>query len=162
VEVADLDPVGCLGVEPTHDLGGVRGVRDEEDLVRVAVVGDEVVDHAAGLVVAAERVLGLTGTDAVEVVGQRCVDVAGRTRAAHDGLAEMAHIEDPDALADGQVLLDHPAARVLDRHLPAAEIGHLRAQVNVAPVQRRSAQVGHARDASIARDEHLRQRRDPA
>ena len=51
----------------------------------------------------------------------------------------------PTALADGGVLGDHAAAGrgVLDRHLPAAEVGQLGAQVDVAVVQRRTAQLSH-------------------
>ena len=144
VQVADLDSLGRGRGQPAHHLGRVRRVGDEEHLVVAAVVGDQVVHHAAGRVVAAQRVLRLAGVDAAEVVGQRRVHVLRRTRSAHHGLAEMADVEHPHRLAHGQVLLDHTAAGILDRHRPAAEIGHLRAQVDVALVQRRSAQVGHA------------------
>jgi hypothetical protein len=74
----------------------------------------------------------------------------------------MAHVEHPDGLPHSQVLLDDAAAGVLDRHLPATEICQLGAQVDVARVQRRSAQLAHAPDASIARYQHFRQRRGPA
>ena len=59
VVVDDLDPVGRLGLETAHDLGGVGGVGHEQHVLVVLEVGDEVVDDAAGRVVAAERVLRL-------------------------------------------------------------------------------------------------------
>ena len=53
----------------------------------------------------------------------------------HRGLAEVAHVEDADALAHGGVLGDDAAAGVLDRHVPATEVGHLGAEGDVAVVQ---------------------------
>jgi hypothetical protein len=47
VQVLDLDAVRCVGLQAPDDLAGVGGVRDEEDLVLAAHVGDEVVDDAA-------------------------------------------------------------------------------------------------------------------
>ena len=51
----------------------------------------------------------------------------------------------PTAVADRRVLLQHAAAagRVLDRHLPAAEVGQLGAERDVPVVQRRVQQIGH-------------------
>ena len=152
VQVDHLDALRRGGRQPAHHLGRVRRVGDEEHLVVVAVVGDQVVHHPAGGVVTAQRVLRLAGTHPSEVVGERGVDVRRRTRPAHHGLAEMADVEKADRLADGGVLLDDAAAGILDRHLPAAEVGHLRAQRDVAVVQRRTLgrSVAHRADASIA------------
>ena len=86
-------------------------------------------------VVAAQRVLRLTRADAAQVVGQARVDEVGGARPADRRLAEVAHVEDADALAHRGVLGDDAAAGVLDRHLPAAEVGHLRAEGDVAVVQ---------------------------
>ena len=60
--------------------------------------------------------------------------------AAHPHLAEVRDVEQPDRLAHRRVLLQHAAARVLDRHLPAAEVGELGAQRHVPVVQRRVLQ----------------------
>jgi hypothetical protein len=46
-------------------------------------------------------------------------------------------VEDADPLADGLVLLQHTTAGVLDRHLPAAEVGELGTEGDVAFVDRR-------------------------
>ena len=53
----------------------------------------------------------------------------------HRGLAEVADVEDADALAHRGVLGDDAAAGVLDRHVPAAEVGHLGAEGDVAVVE---------------------------
>ena len=75
------DPLGSLVAEAAHDLGRVGGIGDEQHVLVVLEVGDQVVDDAAGRVVAAQRVLRLARSDLAEVVGQRGVDVRRRTRA---------------------------------------------------------------------------------
>ncbi len=67
-------------------------------------------------------------------------------------LAQVADVEDPDALPDRGVLLDH-ARGVLHRHRPAPELGELRAERHVPIVQRRAQQiavVGHGRKPTAA------------
>ena len=147
----DLDAFRCGRREPAHHLSGVRGVRHEEHLVVADEVGDQVVDDTAGLV-AAQRVLRLPGFDPPEVVGQARVDERARAGSAHGGLAEVRDVEDAHRLADRRVLLQHAAAArgVFDGHLPAAEVGELRPQVDVAFVQRRSLQT-HSRTVSTSR-----------
>ncbi len=137
VLVGHGDRLGCRCGQPAHHLGGVRGVRDEEDLVVADQVGDQVVDDATGLV-AAQGVLRLAGRDAPEVVRQAPVDELARAGPADGGLAEVRHVEDPDRLTHRGVLLQHATAacRVLDRHLPTAEVGELRAESDVPVVQR--------------------------
>ena len=51
-------PAGRGGLQQRDDAGGVLGVRHEEH-VALAAVDDQVVDDAAGLLVAAQRVLRL-------------------------------------------------------------------------------------------------------
>ena len=144
VPVGHRDTVRCRVREPANDLGRVGRVRHEEHEVVGEPVRDEVVDHAAGRVVAAHRVLRLTGHDAVQVVGQARVDELGRARSAHVGLAEVRHVEHPDRFSYRRVLLDHAAAGVLERHVPTGESGELRAERDVPVVQGRSEWgVGH-------------------
>ncbi len=154
--VADLDAVGRGLVEPADDLGGVGGVGHEQQVLVVAVVDDQVVDDAAGVLVAAQRVLRLARADLGQVVGQRRVDELGGAGPGDHGLAEVADVEDADRRADRGVLLDHAtlAAGVLERHRPATELGELRAQRLVAVVERRPEQlvvVTHARKPIAAR-----------
>ena len=68
----------------------------------------------------------------------------GGPRPPDHRLAEMADVEEADALTYRGVLLDDAATGILDRHLPATEVGHLRAQRDMSVVKWRSAQVGHA------------------
>lgn len=142
VLVGDGDLLRRGGAQPAHDLGGVRGVRDEEDVVVGVQVGDDVVHHAAGRVVAAERVLRPTRTDPAQVVAEAGVDELGRAGAAHPGLAQVRHVEDPHRRTHRGVLLEHPAAGVLQRHLPAPEGGELGTESGVPLVQRGTAQPG--------------------
>ena len=81
----------------------------------------------------------------------------GARPADHD-LAEVAHVEDADRGAHRGVLLDD--AGVLQRHVPAAELGELRAEGRVPVVQRRAGErgrrgglgsVGHDGDSTDAR-----------
>ena len=72
----------------------------------------------------------------VEVVAQAGVQGGDGALAADHQLAEVADVEDPDGLADRRVLLEHPGGLVLQRHLPAAELGELRAEGDVPLVQR--------------------------
>ncbi len=135
--LAEVLPQATGADAPGHldDLAAVGGVGDEEDLVLAADVGDEVVDDAAARLVAAQRVLRLARADLAQVVGEPVVHEVDRTRTPDDPLAQVADVEDPHGLPHGDVLLEHAAARVLDRHVPAAEVGELGAERDVAVVQ---------------------------
>ena len=61
---------------------------------------------------------------------------------AHPRLAEVRHVEDPGTGTHGGVLLDDAAARVLQRHLPAAELGELRTEGQVPVMQWRAQEHG--------------------
>ena len=124
VPVDHLDALGSRGLQPTAYLCGVRGVGDEEDVVVGPQVLDEVVDDPARGV-AAQRVLRLTRTDPAQVVGEARVDEVGRTRPGHRGFAQVAHVEDPDPLANRGVFGDHSAAGVFDGHLPPLSLIHI-------------------------------------
>ena len=62
----------------------------------------------------------------VVAASARCSAVE-RAGPVHLELAHVRDVEEPDALAHGAVLLED--ARVLDRHLPAAEVDQLRAEL---------------------------------
>ena len=121
-------PSGAAGRQRRHHRRGVGGVGHQEDLVVADVVGDQVVDHAAGLV-AAQRVLRLARPDPVEVVGECGVDVLRGARPAHERLAEVADVEQADGGARRGVLAD--GAGIGDRHQPAAELREGRAELPV-------------------------------
>ena len=148
VVVGDRDPVGLVRLEPALDLGAVGGVGDEQHVVVVVEVGDQVVDDATGRGVAGQGVLRPARADPAEVVGQAGVEVLHRAVTADHDLAEVADVEDPDRAADRGVLLEDPGG-VLQRHLPAAELGELGPEGDVAVVQRRVLQ-GHALQVTAA------------
>jgi hypothetical protein len=124
--VDHLDAGRRSGGEPADYLSRVRRIRNQERLVRRGQVGDEIVDHTAG-VVTAQRVLGLARCDPAEVVGQAVVHELRRSGSAHPRLAEVGYIEQSDGLPYSGMLAQHTAATrgVFNGHLPAAEVGEL-------------------------------------
>ena len=92
------------------------------------------------VVVAAHGVLRLTRRDLGQVGGQAVVDERGSTRTGDRRLAQVRDVEDADRGAHRGVLGDHPGAGVGDRHVPAAEGAHRRAERHVLGVQRRVQQ----------------------
>ena len=150
MEVLDDEPFGRGGGEQLDHPCRVGGVRDEEHVVVGPEVLDEVVDDPAGLG-AAHRVLRAPRADASQVVGEAPVDEVGRSRPGHPRLAEVRHVEDADPLADRRVLCHDATARVLDRHRPAPEVRHLRAERDVSVVDRGVQEVGHGRHVTACR-----------
>ena len=134
VEVLDRDALGRGRLEELDDLGRVGGVGDQEDVVVTADIGDEIVDDATGFV-AAHGVLRLAGSDLAEIVGEAGVDEVQGAGAGDARLAQVGDVEDPDPVTDSRVFGDHSATGVFDGHLPAPEVGHLRAEGDVAVVQ---------------------------
>ena len=132
-------PSGAAARKQLGHGGGVGRVRDQEDLLVGAAVGDEVVDDAA-VVVADEGVLRLAGRDLVQVRAQAAVDEGSSAGPAHRDLAEVAHVEDADRRPYGRVLGQHAGTGVLERHRPAAERGELGAEGALTLVQRRLLQ----------------------
>ncbi len=78
-------------------------------------------------------VLRAPGRDAVEIVGERPLQRGERTGTVDAHRAEVRHVEHHGPRATGAVLLEH--AGVLDRHLPAAELGHASAERAVGGVE---------------------------
>src|SRR5579862_7195918 len=74
---------------------------------------------------------------------QRCQRGAGRAPAVNSNISHVADVEQAYAAAHGLMFGNQPAARwILDRHFPAAEIHHLRAQRSVYGVQGRLTKSG--------------------
>src|SRR5579871_1170150 len=68
---------------------------------------------------------------------------AWRFVAVDPDIAHVADVEDPNAVAHSFVLGHQATARrILDGHIPTAEIDHFRAQFAVKRVQRRSTEFG--------------------
>ncbi|MNT48408.1 hypothetical protein D3C72_1851890 [compost metagenome] len=106
--------------EPGPVLVDVGGVHDQQ--VTVALAADDgIVHHSAGRA-------GELGVEALadgkveDVAGHHPGQEAGCAFSAHNELAHVRDVEEADGLADRLVLLDD--ARVLHRHVPAAERHH--------------------------------------
>ena len=97
-----------------------------------------------------ERVLGLAGPDAVEVVRQRGLQKLTRLRTLDLELAHVGHVEDATVAADGEVLRDD--ALVLHRHLPAGEGNQPCAERDMPVVERRAQERLHRALMLKARD----------
>ena len=130
--VDDRDAVRRGGQEGHVDLG-VAGVHDQQVVVGPAAVGDQVVDDPARLV-GQQRVLRLAVADPVEVVGQHALQEVVGAGSADLDLSHVRHVEDAGGRPNGPVLLVD--ARVVDGHVPAAEVDHPGAEREVARVQR--------------------------
>ena len=108
----------------------------------VEPVEDHVVDDPAALV-RDERVLRLAGLEPVDVVRERRLQQVARGRSLDLELAHVRDVEDARVRAHRLVLRDH--ALVLDRHLPAGERDHARAECDVAVVEGRPPEGLHPR-----------------
>jgi hypothetical protein len=121
--------------EPGEVARVVGGVRDRQVALGAEPVGEEVVEHAAGLV-AQHAVLGAALRERVHVVGEQPLEQRRGARAARLDLAHVADVEHARATSHGRVLLADPG--VLDRHLPARERDEPGTGGTVPRVQRRA------------------------
>jgi hypothetical protein len=157
-EGRDLDPKPRKRLRPLHGkegpVGGdvfrlresrmvrldVRGVHDEEIVVRTPAVGDEIVDDPA-LVVREQGVLRVAVVHLVEVVREAGLQVVV---GAVPGDPELPHVRDVEDAGRGpdSPMLAHDG-RVLNRHLPASKGDEARAESGVALVQRRAPKRLH-------------------
>ncbi len=135
-QIVELDAVRQVADEPLAVGVDARGVDDQQHVVVGEPVGDQVVDRAAALV-QEQRVLGMAGADAVEVVREHPLDERDRPGAADLELAHVRDVEDPGVPAHRAVLRDDPL--VLHRHLPAGKGDHPCSRGHVAVVERRAA-----------------------
>src|SRR5262249_35866699 len=119
---------------PVEVLAGVRRVDDDEELVVTALVEDAVVDDAAARP-AQQRVGRLAGRRGGHGVRGQPIDELAGARPADVRLTHVRDVEQADRLAHRLVLLDR-ARGVRDRHVPAAEVDHARAELLVDVVQR--------------------------
>ncbi len=102
------------------------GVDDEQVVVVAEPVDEDVVDERA-LRREQRGVVRLAVLEARGIVHGDVLHGGQRAGAAKLDLAHVAHVEEADAGAHGQVLGDEAAAGagILDRHVPAAEVDHL-------------------------------------
>ena len=163
-----LDRAGAVGVtagrvvESGEQRRGVGRVRHDEELVVADPPHDDVVDDMRIVGVEQVGVLRPSRFDAGQVVRERPLEQPVGTRTCDAHRSEVRDVERDRVLAAGAMLLEH--ARELDRHLPAAERRHARAERAVFGVERTVTQRGvcfsHG-PAAYAADLALRPTRPP-
>ncbi len=132
--VDHVAPADDVLEEPGAVLLQRRRVDHDQVVVGGDPVDDEVVDDAAGRQ-AGDRVERPPVGERPDVVRHEPLDRLGGAAAPEVDLPHVADVEHTDRLAGGPVLVED-AAGVADRHRPAAEVDHLRAQAKVGIVKR--------------------------
>ena len=120
-------------------LRRVAGVDDEEVLLRAEPVDQEIVDEGSRR----SQHRGVLASPVFEngnVVAGEPLKKGEGVRALDREFAHVRNVEQARAFPDGPVFVaDSP---VFDGHFPSAEIDHLRAELSVHGIQRRSLQTG--------------------
>jgi hypothetical protein len=141
--------VAQVPFEPAAVIVDPGGVDDQQQVVVREPVGDQVVDRAAVLV-QQQRLLGVAGADAIEVVREHPL---GEGQGAGAPQLELPHVRDvEDAGRRSHRLMLGDDALVLHRHLPAGEGNDPRTRRDMAVVQRRPTERGllrHFRSSSL-------------
>ena len=138
VQVLDGRIGASVGPEQVEHLGGVRGVRnDQERRVGVGAVvdpGDQEVVDDLGAGVEEEGVAHLSGEKLRDVRGRPTAEQVGRMPSRDREDAHVRDVEQPDVLADRLVFGED--AVVVQRHLPPRERHQVAAVGLVEVVQR--------------------------
>ncbi len=116
------------------DGRGVGGVGDDQEPLGTEAVDDQVVDDAA-VGCADHRILGPAYRQRRRIADQRISEPGARFFALDEELAHVGEIEQAGPGTHRSMLVED--AGVLDRHQPAGELHHLRAEGDVAIGQRR-------------------------
>jgi hypothetical protein len=132
-----------------EDLGPVRGVADHAEAVGQAI-DQHVVEHAA-VVAGHQAVLDLADAEAGDVIRRGAFQQGQGAGALDQEPSHVADVEEPDALADGLVLLQDRG--ILHGHRPAAELDETAAVAAVPGVERglQRGRIGHRVGLSAGR-----------
>ena len=122
-------------------LVGVGCVDDQQEAVILEAVEVSVVNGAAVLV-GNDAVLGLVEVEGHHVAGEH---VLQEFHALRSGDQDSAHVGDVEKAAEvtGVKVLGHDTGRVLDGHVPTAEVYHLAASGNVDVVKLGAFEFAH-------------------
>jgi hypothetical protein len=132
-----------LLLDPGEILGASGGVNHQPEVRLVKEVHDQVVDDATALVQHA-RVQRLAGDlQLVDAVGQQVAQKFAGARAMQIDHRHVRDVEHAGVAPHGVMFLDLRA--VIDRHVPAAEVDHARAERAMGGVE--YGLVGHCGDA---------------
>ena len=144
---AQLKPLR-LPLHPSVILGVVAGVDDQQKIVLGEPVHDYVVDERS-LRIEQRRILRLANHQPRGVVHRHLLDRRERLRPGNAYVAHVADVKDADAVANRHVLGHQPTGLgILDRHIPAVELDHLRAHLPMHAIERRLANGCHLRAES--------------
>ena len=125
-------------------VGGVdhQEVPVLEEPIEVGVV------HGAAVLVGDDAVLGFVHVQGQHVAGQHVLQEGDRVGALHPQPPHVTHVEEAAAVAGEQVLGDD-ALRVLDGHLPAAEVHHGGARRKVGVVELGPFELAHKNPPTV-------------
>ena len=124
-----------MTVDPRQVLLAGGGIDHQAEVVLAHVVDDQVVDHAALLVQHAGVERLARHLELVDIVRDQMAQERAAAVAVQVDHGHVRDIEHPGAAAHDVVLVD--LRTVVQRHVPAAEIDHLGAQLAMASIQRR-------------------------
>ena len=122
-------------------FGAVGGIDDQQELIGLKAVQVRIIHGPAGGA-GDDRVLGRQLVERGGVVREAMLKEGQCAPAANYKSPHVRHIEQARTLARSQVF-SHDASWVLDGHVPAAEVDHLRAQRDVPGVQGRVMKFAH-------------------
>ena len=117
----------------------VRGVDDQQILALREAVEIGVVDGTAGIG-RHHRVLSLQEVERLGVVAEHVLQERDRAGTTEHEAAHVRDVEEAGAAASGKVLGDDPG-RILDGHVPAAEVDHPGAGGDVLGVEGRAQEA---------------------
>ena len=139
-----------LLAHPRHILLPRARVDDDQVVVLAQLVDHNVVDEAA-VGIEHRRVVRLPHLQLRGIVHAQTLHRCQRSRPAKLDVPHVRHVEEADAGAHRHVLGDE--ARVLDRHVPPAEVDHLRLVRAMRRIQRclaqRSLGLGQRSDLNL-------------
>ena len=146
--IGDLDvlKVCCLLFNPREVFLDVPGVDNQHVAIFSQVINKQVINRVAvgQAELGIERLAyGETG----DIIGDEILQESERARSFGLKFAHVTDVEEACAGAYSFVLLQDTA--ILDRHLPAAKLDHLRAEFEVGGVKRCALQARHPR-ATVA------------
>ncbi len=142
--IDELEFGGGVGTQPREVDLVVGRVGDDQILDVTGVVHDQVIDDVA-VFIEHERVLGMAEfRDPGQIVREHPLQEVEGAETEDPELRHVPDVEHPRRAADRPVFLDD--AGVLDRHLPARERHHARAQRDVLIVEGGTQQqIRHSR-----------------
>ena len=110
----------------------IGGIGHHQELLVTQAVGDEIINDTA-LIVRQDRVLGAAGLQDRHIGDQRVVEERCGVRSGDAELTHVGEVKDPGAGAHGLMLGN--IVSVLERHIPATEVGERGTQFFVDGVQ---------------------------